>query len=98
MRGQLRSGLPYTPVTGSIYDADTDTYAALYGKPNSARAPFQRELDVRVDRQLGRHLHAYLDVAFDGGVLGYTYTDDFGQQLAVRAPPVLPWLGIAGTL
>jgi len=97
-RVQLRSGLPYTPVTGAIYDGDTDTYSALYGKPNSARSPFQRELDLRVDRQLGRRVHAYLDVAFNGGTLGYTYSDDFSQQLAVRAPPVLPWVGVSGSL
>jgi hypothetical protein len=97
-RVQLRSGLPYTPVTGSIYDADSDTFSALYGKTNSARSPFQRELDVRVDRQLGPRLHAYIDIAINGGTLGYTYTDDFSQQLAVRAPPVIPWAGITGTL
>ena len=98
VRGQLRSGLPYTPVTGAVYDGDTDTYSALYGKPNSDRAPFRRELDLRVDRQLGTHLHAYLDVAFNGGTLGYTYSDDYSQQLAIRAPPVLPWVGITGNL
>lgn len=97
-RVQLRSGLPYTPVTGAVYDADTDSYSPLDGKVNSERAPWRRQLDLRVDRRFGRHLRAYLDVALDGGVLGYTYSYDYAQRLAVRAPIVLPWLGIVGSL
>ena len=97
-RVQLRSGLPYTPVTGAIYNADADTYTALYGTPDSARAPWRRELDLRVDRFYARRFHVYLDVALDGGVLGYTYSYDDSKRLAVRALPILPWLGISGTL
>lgn len=97
-RAQLRSGLPYTPVAGAVYDADTDTYSALYGKLNADRAPWRHEVDLRVDRFFARHFHAYLDVAIDGGVLGYTYSYDYSRRLDVRAVPVLPWLGISGTL
>jgi len=97
-RVQLRAGLPYTPVTGGIYDADSDSYTPLYGKPMAERAPWRRELDLRADRWLLPSLRAYLDVQLDGGVLGYTYSYDYMQRLAVRAPAVLPWLGIAGNL
>jgi hypothetical protein len=97
-RVQLRAGLPYTPVVGSVYDAESDSFSPLYGKVMSQRAPWRRELDLRVDRQLLPRLRAYLDVAIDGGTLGYTYSYDDSQRLAVHALPVLPWLGIAGTL
>jgi hypothetical protein len=97
-RVQGRSGLPYTPVVGAVYDGDTDSYSPLDGKVNANRAPWRRQLDLRVDHRWGRHLRAYLDVALDGGVLGYTYNYDYSQKLEVRAPLVLPWLGIVGNL
>lgn len=97
-RLQGRSGLPYTPVTGAVYDVDTDTYSPLDGRLDAGRAPWRRQLDLRVDHRWGTHLRAYLDVALDGGVLGYTYSYDYSQRLEVRAPIVLPWLGIVGNL
>jgi hypothetical protein len=97
-RVRVSSGLPYTPVTGAIYDGDTESYAPILGKVNSERAPWRRELDLRVDRRLLPRLRAYLDVRVDGGVLGYTYSYDDSERLAVRAPIATPWLGIVGDL
>ena len=97
-RVQLRAGLPYTPVTAGIYDADTDSYSPLYGKVMSERAPWRRELDVRADRWLLPNLRAYADLQLDGGVLGYTYSYDYSQRLAVRAPAIVPWVGLWGNL
>ncbi|MBV8756228.1 MAG: hypothetical protein JO257_03065 [Deltaproteobacteria bacterium] len=97
-RVQLRAGLPYTPVTGSIYNVEADRFDPIDGKVMSARAPWRRELDLRVDRKLLPQLRAYLDVAIDGGVLGYTYNYDYSRRLDIHALPVLPWLGLVGTL
>lgn len=97
-RVQLRAGLPYTPVTAGVYDADTDSYSPLYGKVMSERAPWRRELDLRADRWLLPNLRAYADLQLDGGVLGYTYSYDYSQRLAVRAPAIVPWIGLWGNL
>ncbi len=99
-RVRLVSGSPYTPVTGSIFDAATGTYVPVYGAVNSARLPTFEELDVRVDRTwIYRtwRLTLYLDVenaTNHANVEGLQYSADYSQSSYVTGLPILPILGL----
>ncbi|MEO6775599.1 MAG: TonB-dependent receptor, partial [Kofleriaceae bacterium] len=98
---ELRAGLPYTRVAGALYDADRDVYRPSFGALYAERLPWQHQLDLRVDRALGTHLHAYLDLAnvYDRrAAIGWDYNFNFTQRRAVAAPGILPTLGIRGEL
>ena len=72
-------------------------FAALYAE----RLPWQHQLDLRVDRALGRHLRAYLDVAnvyAARAAIGWDYNFNFTQRRALAAPGITPTLGIRGEL
>ena len=59
------TGNPITPVVGSIYNANTDTYKPVYGAINSARSNAFLRLDLRVEkswRVRAGSVAAYLDV------------------------------------
>jgi TonB family protein len=99
-RFRLVSGNPYTPVTGSIYDATTDVYVPSYGAVNSGRLGTFEALDVRVDRFWTYprwRLSAYLDVQ---NVLnrsnqeGWLYSFDYRQKTPATGLPILPILGV----
>jgi hypothetical protein len=103
-RFELRSGLPYTPVQGAIYDADRDAYAAVLGRTYAARLPFHHQLDVAIEHtwKLTRAwVTAYLDVAnvYDNrSAVGYVYSYDFSQKVALESLPIFPMLGVRGSL
>lgn len=102
-RLQFASGRPITPVVGSTYDADTGTYAPLYGDKRSQRAPNFVQLDVRAahawlfDRW---SLEAYLDVintTYAKNVEAYQYDYRYRQSSPITGFPILPTLGLKGT-
>lgn len=99
-RFELSSGLPYTPVVESTYDADADRYEPVYGLSNTARMPLHHELSIRADVRLNRHFSAFLDLhnayAADTAV-GYDYSYDYKQRLDVTLP-ILPFVGLRGQL
>jgi hypothetical protein len=101
-RFELYSGLPYTPVVGSIYNSDTDSYAPIYGAPDSLRAPLHHQLDVRVDRtwNLGPvTLTGFIDVQnvyLNRSVTGYGYSYDYSQSFAFTSLPIIPSIGVRG--
>jgi hypothetical protein len=98
---ELREGLPYTRVAGALYDADRDVYLPAFGPLYAERLPWQHQLDVRVDRALGSHLRAYLDIAnvYDHrAAIGWDYNFNFTQRRAIAAPAILPTIGIRGEL
>jgi TonB family protein len=98
------SGLPYTPVTATIYNANTDTYRPIYGQINGARGSAFHRLDVRLERVFkvkGGLIAAYLDVqnaynrqSEDGRVFNYNYT----QSKGIPGLPIIPGLGVRGEL
>jgi outer membrane receptor for ferrienterochelin and colicin len=101
-RFRLVSGNPYTPVTGSLYDATSDVYVPLYGAVNSGRLGTFHALDLRVDRfwtfQRWR-LSAYLDVQNvynRANQEGWQYSFDYRQRSALTGLPILPVLGVKG--
>lgn len=99
-RFRFVSGSPRTPVTGSVLDASSGTYVALYGPTNSTRLPAFNQLDLRVDRTWTYRtwkLALYLDVqnvTNRGNVEGYSYSYDYRQRSPATGLPILPILGL----
>lgn len=103
-RFQLYSGLPFTPVSGSIFDSDRDRYEPTYADPNSARAPMHHQLDLRIDRSWRWGpvaMTGFLDVQnvyMNESPITYEYSYDYSQRAAVRSIPILPSIGLRGVL
>jgi hypothetical protein len=101
-RFQLYSGLPYTPVIGSIYDSDANFYDPLFGKVYSERAPYHHQLDVRVDRFFRwgpAQMNWFLDVQnvyLNQSTVAYFYSYDYSQRSAFRSLPIIPSVGLRG--
>jgi TonB-dependent Receptor Plug Domain/Carboxypeptidase regulatory-like domain len=103
-RFELYSGLPYTPVTGSVFDNDTNHYTPIYGPPDSQRAPLHHQLDIRIDHlwQLGRlALTGFIDVQnvyLNDSITQYQYSFDYSQNAPIKSLPIIPSIGVRGVL
>ncbi|MFN0252664.1 MAG: TonB-dependent receptor plug domain-containing protein [Kofleriaceae bacterium] len=103
-RFQLTTGKPYTPVVGTIYQADVDAYLPAYGAPNSQRVDLQHQLDLRVDRtwSFARwKLAAYLDISnvyINAAAIDYQYNFDYSRRTAITTLPIIPSFGLRGEL
>ena len=101
-RFQLYSGLPYTPVIGSVFESDANTYLPIYGAVNSARAPIHHQLDLRLDRywKWGPvQMSYFLDVQnvyLNESTVAYFYSYDFTQRAAFKSLPIIPSAGLRG--
>lgn len=97
-RFRLVSGLPYTPVVGSI--AVPGGYQPVFGLRNAARLPFSHQLDVRVDKQWIRDkvsVTAYVDVQNLYNRVNpelVLYTTDFRSEAGHVGLPIFPSLGV----
>lgn len=102
LRWRYVTGNPTTPVVGSVYDADADRFAPVYGDVNSGRNDDFHQLDLRVDRQWvfdTWRLTAYLDVRNvynRANGAGRSYNFDFSQSEPRTEIPVVPSFGIRG--
>ena len=100
---RIVSGNPETPVMGSVYDANHDTYTPVYGATNSARNPMFHRLDLRIEKNfhaLGAAWSGYLDVqnAYNQrNREGTRYSYDFAKRGDIPGLPVLPSLGLKAT-
>jgi hypothetical protein len=103
-RFQLYSGLPLTPVIGAVFDSDHNFYDPLFGKVYSDRAPIHHQLDLRVDRfwKWGPvQMNWFLDVQnvyLNQSTVAYFYSYDYTQRSAFKSLPILPSIGLRGTL
>jgi hypothetical protein len=103
-RFQLTTGRPYTPVTGALYQADTDRYMPTFGDVNSRRVAAQHQLDLRVDRtwRFDRwKLAAYLDISnvyLNAAEIDYAYNFDYSSRTPITTLPIIPSLGIRGEI
>jgi outer membrane receptor protein involved in Fe transport len=103
-RFQLYSGLPLTPVIGSVFDSDRNFYDPLFGKVYSDRAPAHHQLDLRLDRfwKWGPvQMNWFLDVQnvyLNQSTVAYFYSYDYTQRSAFKSLPILPSVGLRGTL
>ena len=101
-RFQYTTGKPHTPVTGSVFNSDTNMYSPEYGRINSRRFEAQHQLDVRIDRTWefrSWKLAAYLDVTnvyAHPAPLQQQYSYDFQDQQPITTIPVLPAIGLRG--
>ena len=96
------TGDPTTPITGSIFDADSDSYTPLPGATNSERLDAYHELDLRLERSWlfdSWKLTGYLDlenVYSRRNPEGYSYSYDYRQREVLAGLPILPSFGIKG--
>jgi hypothetical protein len=103
-RFRLASGIPETPIVGSVYVSDHDVYRPSYGTTNSVRLPGTHQLDLRIDRELVRapvKLTGYLDIAnvyANPRVSGYAYDFDYRNRTEVTELPLTPSIGLRGEL
>ncbi len=101
---RIISGNPYTPVTGSIYNADRDTYLPIYGQNNGIRNPLYHRLDLRVEKKWKFEawtLALFLDIRNvynRQNQEGQSYNYDYTQSVPVTGLPIIPALGIRGEL
>ncbi len=100
VRFRLVTGNPDTPVTGAVFDADSDSYWPVYGPVNSDRLPAFHQLDVRVDKiWTFKHLQysVYVDVQNvynHKNVEGYDYAYDYSDKVYFYGLPILPSVGM----
>ena len=103
-RFELYSGLPYTPVTGSVYDSDANFYHPIYGATDSLRTPLHHQLDIRIDHTwhpAGIAVTGFLDVQnvyLNDSVTSYSYSYDYSQRFSFTGLPILPTIGVRGVL
>ncbi|MEP6860688.1 MAG: TonB-dependent receptor [Deltaproteobacteria bacterium] len=96
----LYSGLPYTPVVGAEFDSDRNLFIPTSAAPNSARAPFHHELDIRVDyawKWGTTQMLAFLDVQnvyLNQSIVTYFYGYDYTQRSAFESLPLIPSIGL----
>jgi hypothetical protein len=96
------TGNPITPVVGSIYNANVDTYKPVYGAINSERSNAFLRLDLRVEkswRVRTGSLAAYLDVqnaTNRHNEEGRAYNFDFTRVGVISGLPLLPSVGVRG--
>lgn len=101
---RLVSGNPETPITGGLYDANSDLWRPVFGDVNSRRGSLFHRLDVRVEKLwtfTDWKLALYLDVQnvynstnAEGAIYNYDYTES--EQ--IPGLPIIPSLGIRGEL
>lgn len=99
-RYRVASGLPFTPLEGSLYDAGNDAWVPRRGEPNGARLPLYQKLDLRVAYTWtlpGWTLTASAEVWLvpkASAQLYPTWSYDYREQGWVSGPTVLPLLGL----
>ena len=102
-RYRFVTGIPQTPIVGSVYNSRDNVYEPILGQKNSTRLPSFQQLDLRVDR-IWRYdtwtLNGYFEVQnlynYEN-VEGYRYDYDFRNKRPVTGLPVIPSLGIRGS-
>ena len=99
-RVRYTTGNPYTPITGSVFDADNDAYFPVRGGFYSERLDPFFQLDVRVDKKWVYDtwiLWLYLDVqnaTNQKNVEQLQYAYDYSESAAVNGLPVVPSFGL----
>lgn len=103
LRFRYISGNPYTPVEGSVYDADNDLFVPIYSKDNnSKRFPSFHQLDLRLDRTFlfdSWKLTVYIDVQnvyMNENPEFMRYNYDYSESDYITGLPIIPSLGIKG--
>jgi hypothetical protein len=99
-RVRYATGMPRTPVVGSVADLHDGGFDPLFGAQNSARLPAFFEADARVDRVLFAgpvRVTVYLDVenvTARRNPEEIVYTRDYGASGYLTGPPLLGLVGL----
>ena len=100
VRFRYVTGNPFTPIVGSVYNADEDSYSPVNGEPNSARNAAFNQLDIRLDKAFiydRWRFGVYLDVqnVYNAkNAEGVQYNYDFTESAPVTGIPFFPNLGL----
>lgn len=98
-RWRYVSGNPDTPINGSIYDSDSDSYIPIQGAYNSSRLPSFHALDIRVDKDINFRrwkLTFYLDIQNvynRQNPESVIYNFDYTEKTFLYSLPILPNIG-----
>jgi outer membrane receptor protein involved in Fe transport len=99
-RVRYTTGNPYTPITGSVFDADNDVYFPVRGTLYSERLNPFFQLDFRIDKKWVYDtwiLWLYLDVqnaTNRKNVEQLQYAYDYSESATVSGLPVVPSFGL----
>jgi len=102
-RYKVASGLPFTPVETSVYDASADRWRPIVGEPNSDRLPTYHKVDLRLARRWvfrGWALDATAELWYVPPAANQLYpvwNFDFREQAWVAGPGLLPLAGLRAT-
>jgi TonB family protein len=104
--GVLRivGGNPSTPIAGASFDQDTGGYTPENGRFNSTRQPTFNRIDVRAEKSYvfkSWRMAVYLDIqnAYNRrNPETVTYNFNYKESAVVRGLPIIPVLGVRGTL
>lgn len=98
-RYRFASGLPYTPLVGSVYDAGNDAWIPLVADPNTDRMPWYHKVDLRAAKtwdlrgwSLTLTTEVWL-VPRSAAALYPIWNYDASEQGFVVGPTLLPLLG-----
>ncbi|MCB9670305.1 MAG: TonB-dependent receptor plug domain-containing protein [Alphaproteobacteria bacterium] len=99
-RYRMGSGLPFTPVEGSVYEATRDTWIPIPAAVNSARMPLYQKLDLRAEytvRFARWSLSANVELWYvpkKSAQLYPAYDFDYTDTTWVRGPTIFPLAGV----
>ena len=99
-RVRYSTGNPYTPISGSIYDANNDVYTPIRGPIYSQRMGSFFQADLRFDKKWIKDtwiLTAYFDlenVTNRKNPQEVTYSYDYSRSTTVSGLPIFPTLGV----
>ncbi len=100
LKWRYSSGLPDTPVLGTVYDSANNQYLPVYGAVNSVRLPDYQRLDISTsfttlyDTWQWRVFLEILNVYDHDNVLGWDYNFDYTVRKEVKQLPLFPYLGL----
>jgi TonB dependent receptor/TonB-dependent Receptor Plug Domain len=100
LRLRAATGMPRTPVVGSLYDVRDDRYQPLFGDHNSIRIPAFFALDARVQKSFHLTRDMKLDVFVDAQNVTFhenkeeiVYGFDFTKRSYITGLPTLAVVG-----
>lgn len=102
-RFRYASGPALTPVVGTIYATDIQTWLPMYGEPYSDRSPAFFALDLRIDRewwfrQWRMSLYTEVQNATNHRNVEIPgWNEDYSKLQPVTGLPILPVLGVKAT-
>ena len=102
LRYRASAGLPYTPIVDGTYQAQDDSYGAVFGATNSERLPVFQKVDVHIQKDLRFRtwsLSLYSELWFvppGSNVMYQAWSYDYDDVGEVSGPVFIPLVGARG--